>query len=141
IITHHQPHRPPHEPVQDVPDVQLQVELDAATLLLPSAPVDIPAGTIARWPGGLRAGDARPRWATASALTVLPDGTLVLAADSGIPVEIAVGEEKPRVIEPGLHEVAGLSLLVLADAGDAWVLGGELWQCDGQLLWDGAALE
>src|SRR5690606_3271836 len=107
------------------------------TLLLPRTPVDIPAGTIARWPVGLRVGDARLRWATASALTVLPDDTLVLTADPGVPVEVAVDGVEPRVIRPGAHEIGGLSLLVLEEAGDAWVLGGELWQCDGQLLWDG----
>ncbi|MGN7978144.1 beta-galactosidase [Microbacterium sp. 22195] len=137
VITHHQP----HIPVQTVPGVQLQVELDDETLLLPSAPVDIPAGTIARWPVGLRVGDARLRWATASALTMLRGGILVLTADHGIPVEVAVADEEPRVVEPGLHEVGGLALLVLADAADAWVLGDELWICDGQLLWDGSRIE
>lgn len=137
VITHHQP----HIPVQTVPGVQLQVELDDETLLLPSAPVDIPAGTVARWPVGLRVGDARLRWATASALTMLPGGILVLTADHGIPVEVAVADEEPRVVEPGLHEIGGLALLVLADAADAWVLGDELWICDGQLLWDGTRIE
>lgn len=141
VITHHQPHRPPHEPVQDVPDVQLQVELDGETLLLPSTPVDIPAGTIARWPVGLRVGDVRLRWATASALTVLPDGTLVLMADAGIPVEVAVGDLAPVTVDPGAHEIGGLSLLVLPGAHDAWVLGDELWQCDGQLLWHGTTVQ
>jgi hypothetical protein len=141
VITHHQPHRPPHEPVHRVPDVQLQIELDDETLLLPSTPVDIPAGTIARWPVGLRVGEVRLRWATASALTVLPDGTLVLTADAGVPVEVAVGDLSPVVIDAGSHEIGGLSLLVLAGADDAWVLGDELWQCDGQLLWDGTAVE
>jgi hypothetical protein len=141
IITHHQPQRPPHEPVQDVLDVQLQVELDGETLLLPSTPIDIPAGTIARWPVGLRVGDARLRWATASALTVLPDGTLVLTADAGIPVEVAVDDLAPVIVDPGAHEIGGLSLLVLAGAHDAWALGDRLWQCDGQLLWDGTTVE
>jgi len=137
VITHHQPRIPVH-PVREV---QLRVELDGQTLLLPSTPVDIPAGTIARWPVGLRVGDARLRWATASALTLLPDGTLVLAADPGIPVEIAVGDAEPVVVDAGAHEIGGLRLLVLAETSDIWVLGDELWQCDGQLLWDGASPE
>ncbi|GAA2860091.1 hypothetical protein MIAR_21640 [Microbacterium arabinogalactanolyticum] len=137
VITHHQP----HIPVQPVRGVQLRVELDDEALLLPRTPIDIPAGTIARWPVGLRVGDARLRWATASALTVLPDGVLVLAADPGIPVEVAVAHEEPRVVTPGLHEIGGVTLLVLADTADAWVLGDELWLCDGQLLWDGSHVE
>lgn len=141
LITHHQPHRPPHLPVRSVRGVQLQVELDGETLSLPSTPVDIPAGTIARWPVGLHIGDARLRWATASALTVLRDGTLVLTADPGIPVEAAVDDLAPVVLTTGAHLIGALSILVLPDAGDAWVLGDELWQCDGQLLWDGTAVE
>ncbi|MGQ7311141.1 beta-galactosidase [Microbacterium arabinogalactanolyticum] len=137
VITHHQP----HIPVQPVRGVQLRVELDDEALLLPRTPIDIPAGTIARWPMGLRIGDARLRWATASALTVLPGDVLVLAADPGIPVEVAVPDEEPRVVTPGFHEIGGLTLLVLADAADAWVLGDELWLCDGQLLWDGSRVE
>lgn len=137
LISHHQP----HVPVETVRDVQLQVALDDETLLLPSTPVDIPGGTLARWPIGLKVGDARLRWATASALTILPGGVLVLAADPGIPVEVAVGDDPPRVIVPGLHEIAGLSLLVLASAAEAWVLGDRLWECDGQLRWDGATAE
>lgn len=137
IITHHQP----HVPVQRVPQVQLRVELDDETLVLPQTPIDIPPGTLARWPVNLRIGDARLRWATASALTVLPGGILVLAADPGIPVEVAVEGEEPRLVQPGLHEIGGLALLVLDDATDAWVLGDQLWRCDGQLLWDGTHIE
>jgi hypothetical protein len=72
---------------------------------------------------------------------VLPGDVLVLAADAGVPVEVAVGDLSPVVIDAGSHEIGGLSLLVLAGADDAWVLGDELWQCDGQLLWDGTAVE
>lgn len=137
IITHHQPRIPVHA----VGAVQLRVQLDDQTLVLPSSPVDIPAGTLARWPVNLCIADARLRWATASALTLLPEGILVLTADPGIPVEIAVGDAPPRVVDPGLHEIGGLSLLVLAQAEDAWMLGGELWQSDGQLVYDDTRLE
>lgn len=137
LITHHQPHLP----VRPVRDAQLRVELDDEVLVLPSRPVDIPAGTIARWPVGLRIGEARLRWATASALTVLPGGILVLAADHGIPVEIAVDGEAPMTVQPGLHRIGGMTVLVLADATDAWVLGDRLWATDGQLLWDGSEVE
>ncbi|WP_309127472.1 beta-galactosidase [Microbacterium sp.] len=137
IITHHQP----HVPVTTATGVQLRVRLDGETVVVPSAPIDVPAGTMARWPIGLRVGGTRLRWATASALTLLEDELLVLCADSGVPVEVAVGDEAPRVIEAGLHEIAGLSLLVLGDAAQAWVLGHDLWLSDGELLWDGERVE
>ncbi|WP_193597838.1 beta-galactosidase [Microbacterium sp. YJN-G] len=137
VITHHQP----HVAVETVRDVQLRIELPGETLLVPSRPVDIPPGTLARWPIGLRVGDARLRWATGSALTLLPGGILVLAADAGIPVEVAAGDEPPVIVEPGVHEIGGMTLLVLDSADDAWVLGEQLWRCDGELLWDGGRIE
>lgn len=86
----------PHVPLAPVPDVQFDVALDDGSIVLPSAPVEVPAGTVARWPLNLEVGGVRLDWATASALTVLPgsaaDGsapTLVLVAEAGIPVELA----------------------------------------------------
>ncbi|MFC4140157.1 MULTISPECIES: beta-galactosidase [unclassified Microbacterium] len=160
VISHHRP----HEQVSPVRDVQLQVKLasplpgnvaigristpDTAnrdipqgegggTIVLPSRPVDIPPGTLARWPIGLRLGWTRLRWATASAYALLPGDVLVLIADPGIPAEIAIDDEPPRVIEPGIHRIGSATVLLLADATDAWLLGDTLWDCDGQLTWDG----
>ncbi|WP_448006139.1 beta-galactosidase [Agromyces bauzanensis] len=81
----------PHVPLDTVRGVQFAVTLEAGTTVLPHAPIDVPAGTIAHWPLHLELGGVRLGWATASALTVL-DGerpTLVLIAERGIPVEIA----------------------------------------------------
>ncbi|MFE6735395.1 beta-galactosidase [Microbacterium sp. NPDC057650] len=133
VISHHRP----HEQVAPVRDVQLQVQLPAGTVVLPSRPVEIPAGTLARWPIGLRLGGRRLRWATASAYAMLPGDVLVLVADRGIPAEIAMDDEPPRIIEPGIHRCGAATVLLLADATDVWLLGDELWDCDGQLTWDG----
>lgn len=137
VITHHQP----HVPVQTVHQVQLAVQLDGETVVFPQTPIDIPPGTLARWPVNLRIGRSLLRWATGSVLTTLPGDILVLSADPGIPVEVAVDDQAPRRLAPGVHEVSGLVMLVLADASDAWVLGDALWLCDGELLWDGEHVE
>ena len=137
VITHHQP----HVPVELVRQVQLAVHLEGETVVFPRTPIDIPPGTLARWPVNLRMGRSRLRWATASALTTLPGDIVVLAADPGIPIEVAVDDSPPRTLEPGLHELGETTLLVLRDADDAWVLGDDLWLCDGQLLWDGERVE
>jgi hypothetical protein len=100
FISQHQP----HEPLEDVPGVQFSLALDGGDLIWPAQPVDVPAGTIARWPFNLPIGDGGVlRWATASVVTVLPDDvpTLVLLAEPGIPVELAfevgtVRESRPR---------------------------------------------
>jgi beta-galactosidase len=88
----------PFFPLDTYRDASFRVVLGDETIDLPSRPVDIPAGTLAIWPVGLSIGGVRIDWATASVLTVLdgtvPDGTvptLVLLAEAGIPVEIAVG--------------------------------------------------
>ncbi len=81
----------PHVALPTLRGVQVQVDLpDGPPLVLPSRPVDVPPGTLTRWPFGLDVGGVRLRWATASALTTLPDGTLVLLASAGVPVEVAV---------------------------------------------------
>ncbi|SFI47436.1 MULTISPECIES: beta-galactosidase [Microbacterium] len=120
VISHHQP----HEPVADALGVQLRIVTDAGTTVLPSRPVDIPAGTLARWPVGLTLGGSRLDWATASAVTLLPGGvpTLVLVADAGIPVEVAVDGAVMDVI-PGVEpvRVGGFDLLVLPAGEHPWV--------------------
>lgn len=136
VISHHQP----YEQVAPVPSVQLSVELDDETLVLPSRPVDIPAGTLARWPVNLTVGGVRLRWVTASALTVLPGPTLVVTADPGIPVEIAVEGEPPTTVGPGIHDLGGAQLLVLEGADHVWARGDELYDTDGELMWDDDAV-
>ena len=97
----------PHEPLPRYRDAQFRVALDDGDLLLPSLPVDVPPGTLARWPLGLRAGDVRLEWATASALTLLPGDvpTLVLTADAGIPVELALSDGTIHDVNPALEPV------------------------------------
>ena len=118
----------PHEPLSTYRQAQFRVVLDDREVVLPSRPVDIPAGTLARWPVGFTAGGVRLEWATASALTLLPGAipTLVLTAEAGIDVEVAVGCEV-RAVTPGLEPIrlGGLDLLVLpADVAPwAWVCG------------------
>ena len=100
----------PHVPLGTDRDVRFRDPRrdGGGSLVLPSRPVDMPAGTIARWPLRLELGGVRLDWATASALTVLPGAdaaaatssdasdsldasvpTLVLVAEPGIPVEFA----------------------------------------------------
>lgn len=138
LLSHHQP----YEQVADAVGVQLEVRLDGETLTLPSRPLDVPAGTLARWPVGLRLGSTRVRWVTASALTLLPAPepadapTLVVAADAGIPVEVAIDGAEPRTVSAGIHEIGDARLLVLDSDANAWVRGGELYETDGELRWN-----
>lgn len=90
IISWHQP----HEPLEDHPPVQFQVQLDERELVFPQDPVRIPAGTLAHWPVGLKIGGVTVDWATASPLTVLPgeEPTLVLTAEKSIPVSLQFAE-------------------------------------------------
>jgi len=120
----------PHVPLPAYRGARFRVELDDGELVLPSRPVDVPAGTLARWPLRLTAGGVRLDWVTASALTLLPGEvpTLVLTAEAGIDAEYAVdGVAHP--VTPGLEPTrvstttGAVDLLVLpADAApDAWV--------------------
>ncbi|MFI6072325.1 beta-galactosidase [Actinoplanes sp. NPDC051343] len=114
----------PHVPLRAFHGAQFEVALDDDSLVLPSAPVDIPAGTLACWPLRLTLGGVRLDWITASALTVLPGPTLVVTAAAGVPVEYAIDGVAHRVTptrEP--VRVGDLDLLVLpaGDADLAWV--------------------
>jgi alpha-L-arabinofuranosidase len=82
----------PHAALPKYRGAQFQLTLETEQFLLPSQPIDIPAGTVARWPLALDVQGVRIDWATASALTVLPGEvpTLVLCAEEGIPVELAL---------------------------------------------------
>jgi hypothetical protein len=122
----------PHEPLPAHRGARLRIATPRGPVELPSRPVDIPPGTLARWPFGLEVGGVTIDWATASALTVLPGAvpTLVLAEDAGIPVEVVHEGVTHRVV-PGataLHLAGALDVVVLtaADAANAWVVeGGE----------------
>ena len=131
----------PHVPLEPSP-AQFRIDDGPA---FPEQPIAIPPSTLARWPWGLEIGQATVRWATASALTVLPGPMLVLVADDGVPVEIAIDEQVPRLVEPSLDPIrlAGADLLVLpsAEAARAWVRSGDervLLLADGELAWDAA---
>ena len=116
----------PHVPLSTSRGAQFRIETPDGVVTLPSTPVDIPPGTLARWPLGLEVGGVRVDWATASAVTVLPGTpasgsvpTLVLIEDAGIPVEIAhdglahrvtPGPSPLRIEEP---HGAALDVLVL----------------------------
>jgi beta-galactosidase len=121
----------PHQPLPAYPGAQFRVRLDDGDLVLPSHPVDIPAGTLTRWPLRLTAGGVLLDWATASALTLLPGDvpTLVLIAAAGVPAEYAV-DGVARPVTPGLPPTrltsadgGALDLLVLPASltGAVWV--------------------
>ncbi|MEH1123174.1 beta-galactosidase [Micromonospora sp. CPCC 206061] len=126
-----------HQPYVTLPTyrgAQFQVTLETDQLLLPSKPVDIPAGTLAWWPVALDVGGVRVDWATASVLTLLPGAvpTLVLCAEPGIPVELAVPGQAVRTIQPGREplrlargsDVLDVLVLSATDARAAWVSEG-----------------
>lgn len=148
----------PHEPLPAYRGAHFRIATTNGAVVLPSSPVDIPPGTLARWPLGLEVGGVRVEWATASALTVLHEAaapgsvpTLVLIEDAGIPVEIAHDGVAHRVT-PGpaplrIEEPHGavLDVLVLpaADAGQVWVVdaaagGRRLFVGSDELTWDAA---
>ncbi|WP_439590804.1 beta-galactosidase [Microbacterium sp.] len=137
FVTTHQP----HEPLPPSAPTRFRIGDD---LVLPEHPVVLPPGTLARWPFGLRIGDSRVRWATASVLTVLPGPTLVLVAEAGVPVELAIDDEPARVVEPSFEplSVAGGSVLVLpsAEAPQLWVRSTDsertLHRTAAELSWD-----
>jgi hypothetical protein len=119
FISRHQPHLP----LETYPAAKFQI----GELVLPSYPVDIPAGTLARWPFGLRVGEVTVRWATASVFTLLPGEipTLVLVADEGVPVELAIEGLQPRVVTPEWEPVSfgRADVLVLPASASVWVRG------------------
>ncbi|MFI5930886.1 beta-galactosidase [Actinoplanes sp. NPDC051494] len=131
----------PHIPLDTYRDAQFQVTLDDdTTLVLPSRPIDIPVGTLARWPLRFHGLD----WVTATALTLLPGDvpTLVLTAEQGIEVEASIAGT-PFAVTPGLAPTrvetpAGpLDLLVLdaATAAIAWVGDDRLLLSADELAW------
>jgi len=124
----------PHELLATHPPVRFAIEGEPG-LELPDVPVAIPAGTIARWPVGLRIGGVRIAWATASAVTVL-DGavpTLVLRAHRGIPATVAIEGRAAEEVElntaiPVRTAEGAVDLLVLDQEAleRTWVIDGRL---------------
>ncbi|MEU4163809.1 beta-galactosidase [Actinoplanes sp. NPDC026670] len=136
----------PHFPLPAYRGARFKVALADGEIELPSKPIDIPPGTLARWPLNLTAGGTTVTYATASALTLLPGDvpTLVLVAEPGIDVEIAVSGNV-QILTPGLTPVrfGGLDVLVLpaSAAGSAWVTEDgdrRLLLTDDELQWDAA---
>ncbi|MEU4690224.1 beta-galactosidase [Actinoplanes sp. NPDC023714] len=145
----------PHFPLSTYEQARFRIEFDDEILEFPSKPVDIPPGTLARWPVNTVLGGVRIAWATATALTLLPGEipTLVLIADAGITPEVAVahlpadsaGRSHIDVheITPGFEPVrfGSLDVLVLPSsvAASAWVIEGDnrrLLLSDDELQWD-----
>jgi beta-galactosidase len=126
----------PHVPLATYRGAQFHVDFGTSTLTVPSRPIDIPPGTLARWPLRQHGLD----YATASALTVLPGDvpTLVLTAEDGIDVEVSV-DGSVFSVTPGLTPVRldGLDLLVLdaSAATIAWVCGDRLLLSADELSW------
>lgn len=124
----------PHDQLEDLAGVSIAVELERDRIELPT--FTLPAGTVARWPINLAVGEGRIRWATASVVTELADGTLVLIAEDGIPAMVQVGG---LLVEPALGEITeieGVRVLVLAadQRQRVWILNGELVLSD-EPLW------
>ena len=122
VISQHQP----YERLDAVLDAELRITLEEEEIALPA--VDIPAGTIARWPVAWNFAGARIDWATASLLTELPGGggdasTLVLVAERDIAPVISIDGIVHTVV-PGTPIAAGSGYVVVLDARDAdhlWV--------------------
>jgi beta-galactosidase len=141
LISWHQP----HFPLPAYRGARFRAVLSPSEVIeFPSRPIDIPPGTLARWPLNFTAGGTTVTWATASALTLLPGDvpTLVLLADNGIDVEIAVSGSV-HTITPSLtpRRFGGLDVLVLpaGTAGSVWVAedgGRRLFLSDDELQWD-----
>ncbi|MEV6300221.1 galactose-1-phosphate uridylyltransferase [Actinoplanes sp. NPDC051861] len=142
----------PHFPLPVYRGARFRVTLGDTEIEFPSKPVDIPPGTLARWPVNLTAGGVRIAWATATALTLLPGAvpTVVLVADAGIAPELAVvidGEIQAQEITPGLTPirlgtdtgVVDVLVLPAEAAGSAWVAedgGRRLLISEHELQWD-----
>ncbi|MBB2903394.1 hypothetical protein FHR75_004236 [Kineococcus radiotolerans] len=120
----------PHVPLPKHPGTRFAVHVGAHDpLVLPSRPVAVPAGTLARWPLRLQLGGAHLEWVTASALTVLP-------AEAG-PVDADPAKTNGA---DGADKTAGVPVLVLtAEAG----IGCELAVTSGSVvqLADGTVLD
>ena len=113
----------PHVPLPALDGIQFRITLDGNVVEFPLEPVDIPAGTLARWPVRLPLGSGRVDWATASLVSVLSPNeqrpTLVLQAEHGIPIDIALGNGGLLSLLPestaSLEQHAGYARLTFGD--------------------------
>jgi beta-galactosidase len=147
-----------HVPLPTVRGVRLQVQLGTRTVVIGTEPFDVTPGTLARWPVGLDVNGVRVQWATGSALTLLDPGTLVLLAEPGLDVEIAVGaagtvhrvdgETGGTVLIHDGQASARVVVIGRRDAHRTWVLeeprrlvlsDAPLWSDDGDLTVRAAA--
>jgi len=141
-----------HIPLPPVRGVRLEVGLESGAVLIGSEPLDIAPGTLSRWPVGLDVGGVRVHWATGSALTLLDPATLVLTAEPGLDVELAVGTDAVVHRIDGdtggtlmVEDAAGRARIVVLghrDAQRAWALEGprRLLLSDEPLFSDSAGL-
>ncbi|MFI2102724.1 beta-galactosidase [Isoptericola sp. NPDC019693] len=90
-------YQPARRPLDSQPGVQLEVGLDDATVVVPTRPVDLPAGVSMAWPLRFPLADGLVlRSATAQVLTRIDRAEdagrdlLVLVATDGVPVELVV---------------------------------------------------
>ncbi|MFU8945274.1 beta-galactosidase [Mycetocola zhadangensis] len=124
----------PHLPLPTAQGVQFRIDLGTDSLTFPPKPIDIPSGTLARWPLNFPVGAERLDWATASLLTLLTPGghppTLVLQAEHGVPVDFAIADDVPVAMAPG-------STGSLQRFGDFWRL--DSTDCVTLTLNDGSA--
>ncbi|BDZ64751.1 beta-galactosidase [Agromyces mangrovi Wang et al. 2018] len=109
----------PHVPLPTYRGASFALDLGPRGVVrFPATPLDIPAGTLARWPVRLPVGGVRIEWLTASALTVLGGGasggapagavpTLVAIAERGVPVELGLGAD--ATLASGVRATAGVA--------------------------------
>ncbi|MDA1361018.1 beta-galactosidase [Glycomyces luteolus] len=118
-------YQPPKRPIAGQPGVQFTIRFADASVTVPSAPIDVPAGHSLVWPLRYALTPALElRSATAQVITRLADEdgeVVVLAATEGIPVEIVLGDGSIVGLPgpPGpdcLVQLAGVRLLVLDEA-------------------------
>ena len=115
--------QPAAEPLPAVADVQFELEFAGATVVVPSAPFDLPADAFFVWPVRQPFGDIPRVTATAQPVTELPGahgGTVVFAAVEGVAVELLVEGVEPHDIrgEVTVAETsAGLLVRPLAEPG------------------------
>ncbi len=84
---------------------QVQIKLPRQTILLPTQPVDLPAGTYGFWPFGLQMGTVELRYATAQLFTHVVGAdheTYYFVATKGVPSQFAF-EKNPslKIAAPG----------------------------------------
>jgi hypothetical protein len=110
------------------PRCQFELRLDAETLLVPAAPVDVPTGAQLLWPFNFDLSGIRLRYATANLLCRFDGGPrplFVFSAVDGVPAEFAF-DINDRVLTAGAaHQLEcreGLSILRQVSPGAGCLL-------------------